>query len=345
MRIHDARSCGVCILLAFACLLSSRGFGAEWKHMGPGGEAPVYRIYSDADGRIYLNYNTDKLYRSSNDGTSWQLIFDGGPEGYNTSFYNVFIKSPTTYILENYMVTINGGENWSLNDKIKSPLVPLAIRADGMMIAGIEGVYMQGGGKIVISRDLGDTWTTQTLSTSYKMNAAFFGKDGRIYCKNKQDVFRSDDDGKTWNRVYHVVPVESIVSAMALGPAGHLFLAEADPLSGHTSFLRSTDLGTTWKTYYPYDSWAGEIYNMTVSPTGDVYFIDGFRLYRFEEQTEEISAILNATDILPPSAPPTYYLFHVVHATANGDLYLGTDKGLFQYDQKVPVALSGFTVE
>ncbi|PKP46367.1 MAG: hypothetical protein CVT94_15035, partial [Bacteroidetes bacterium HGW-Bacteroidetes-11] len=182
-----------------------------WEQINNPG-AQIYDITVDPQGRIYLatsNINTGGVYRSDDNGETWQHKSNGIPYPYtraiafyrdSTLFTSLFSKLYRTYDL---------GENWQLVYEH----FPEATSFD-VIRCGFDSIILAGGENsrgMLRSVDNGETWeNVLNLSNPdhYEhVEDICFGPGNSIYActsytnvwsDEQPKVYRSDDFGKTW---------------------------------------------------------------------------------------------------------------------------------------------------
>ncbi len=172
------------------------------------------RLFVAADGTRF-HINNGRLYRSGDDGGSWQLLGRGLP------------------------------------DRAVSDLgLPPTYAQNPTLLAGLWHFGRLGG--LFRSTDGGDTWlpTTRGLTDLEVQEIAFsptFGQDQTVFLTTLfRGLFRSSDGGDTWIPLasrYSSDSYDQKLSSLALSPT---FAADGLVLIGYRNLLRSTDGGDTW---------------------------------------------------------------------------------------------------
>jgi hypothetical protein len=173
----------------------------------------------------------------------WAWVFDG--------------IEPTHQITE-YTVTADGGKTWQ----------PDSIVSDTLKGYGIGNIYAlskdtiyatvfgpNGGGKVLRSRDGGNSWTVQTTAKysapkSFPNFVYFFNKDNGIACGDPTngyfEIYHTTDGGENWARV----PKANIPDTMANETGTvNMYDAQGDTIwfgTGAGRVFRSVNQGENW---------------------------------------------------------------------------------------------------
>ncbi|MCB9316487.1 MAG: hypothetical protein H6569_10140 [Lewinellaceae bacterium] len=144
--------------------------------------------------------------RSTDLGASWVDLSDRFPH----SLVEDIKKDATgnlyawTCRVEGYEKSVDGGQSWSnytIQDSMPVKVNSLAVRSDGMMLAVGDN------GKSYRSFDNGINWAKMPdlslPSGLTQLNRFYTGQDGRFYFFDafSFDVFKSDDNGDTWQKL------------------------------------------------------------------------------------------------------------------------------------------------
>jgi hypothetical protein len=184
----------------------------------------------------YLYAGTDNyVYRSSDNGTSWNQMKTG-----MTQSSVLCLASSGTYIiagLYGFYDTINrtsdNGTNWTSNSDISGSVYSLVF-SGGYMIAGTQnGIYR--------TADNGTNWyASNTGLTAAVVTALIYHGSKLIVAVNTGAEYYSTNNGTTWNSMI----IRSSYAITRFAVSG------TDIYAGGTDTLfRSTDYGTTWKSY------------------------------------------------------------------------------------------------
>jgi len=138
------------------------------------------------------------------------------------------------------LATSDGGETWTLqfsNPELESPLLDV-------WFADVQRGFAVGAyGLFMVTQDGGQSWETRLISESdVHHNAIAATEGGRIFVAGERGtLFRSDDDGQTWQPLSPPQPA-SLFGAIALPGDGLLVFG----LQGRAH--RTYDGGETWET-------------------------------------------------------------------------------------------------
>ncbi|ANM29597.1 hypothetical protein ABI59_08420 [Acidobacteria bacterium Mor1] len=268
-----------------------RSFGTDgldnWEPMGPepsrfGGWAfgdisgRVTALAADtAGGTLYLGAAAGGLWKSTDDGVSWQAIFDQAgtqtigavtvdPNDPQTLWAGTgdYIESCEGYFGIGLMRSTDGGVSWeprngsgssTLEDLSNFSSVVVDPRnSDHLLVGGrIRGCTGDGSsttGGLFTSDDGGATWTERLTASIYEIQ-----QDPSVFdtywASTNQGIYKSTDNGQSW--------IQQTASGLPTGSTGRTELAIA-PSDGNTvyalfdsgnsgdEFWRTTDGGASW---------------------------------------------------------------------------------------------------
>jgi photosystem II stability/assembly factor-like uncharacterized protein len=221
---------------------ASSPFGsATWSYLGPtniSGRATDIAV-ADRDGqrRIYVAYATSGVWKTDDDGKSWQAIFDDMP---STSIGDIAVAPSNPDI-----VWVGTGE------------------------ANIFRASMPGVG-LYKSTDAGRTWTHMGLSDTQTIgriivhptdpNTVYVAASGHEWTDNEtRGVFKTTDGGKSWSKIFYKSP-RTGANDLAMDPRNPNVLYAAmwqrirrkwsdprvEPGYNEGGVFKTTDAGKTW---------------------------------------------------------------------------------------------------
>lgn len=251
------------IILAAMLTSAGRAVDPVWTDRGVGYCTGIAR---DTTGALYA-LGQIGVFKSVDDGETWQEILtendflSGFAVTVNPTTNDVFIAvEPGVYR------SSDGGENWfKMTDSIVG-VYAMAARADGLIIgAGSPGV--------VRSTNNGESWERVHNTLGPLHNGIAFSSTGAVFLVSLLDgLYRSDDDGDTWdvvsgdfgaaNSVQDVVT--DLTNGFVYATAFHMFFQEPT----YNKVFRSDDDGETW---IQIDSVGGIGLSMGIDSYGNVY--------------------------------------------------------------------------
>ena len=210
----------------------------NWREIGPGtygGRISDIAVASGSSNTLFVSPSTGGIYRSVDDGMSWDPVFDRA--GNTLAIGDIDISASDPEII------------WAGSGEASGEQSPASIG---------DGVYK--------STDGGDTWTNMGLENSRHISKVvihpenpeivFVGSTGSRWGENEErGVYRTLDGGNTWERVLYINPNTGI-SDIVIMPDGKTLFASAweqrrnawahvrtGPNSG---LYRSDDGGDNW---------------------------------------------------------------------------------------------------
>ncbi len=193
----------------------------------------VYNFFVDGN-NVYANTG-DGVYRTNDNGTSWNRIALEGESTYSMAVINGNLIVGTRNL--GIFTSTNNGAVW-INTGYRNDLSPQAIAVlNNALIVGNDG---QTG--VIISRNNGDTFTEyNNLSLGYVKSLVKRGSDifagTTPYIPQRGGVFKSTDAGLTWNFIG--LPNKDIYSVAVYN--NYLFAG-----SFYDGVFRTSNDGATW---------------------------------------------------------------------------------------------------
>ncbi|MCH8292509.1 hypothetical protein IH992_15560 [Candidatus Poribacteria bacterium] len=217
-------------------LFSSSDGGNSWQQLTrfpfPGGISGITTIGE----RLYIGVRRDEsVYFSDDDGKSWTRMDN---ELTNREMLLGLVASGTTLFAktEENVFYRRAGENWWTELSPGSKIYTLAVSGTTVYAATKDN-------RLLRSTDEGKTWVSTELPQMLK-DMRLHVAAGKVYAYSYSQypakIFRSDDDGETWNSIHPQVDT-GITSAMTVSSRNQLYAA-----TGH-GILRSTDGGDSWE--------------------------------------------------------------------------------------------------
>lgn len=232
--------------------------GGNWVYVGSflPGELVSY-ITSDEFGNILVGTFWGKIYRSTDDGATWQHINPDMNSGY---IWSIAATNGSIYVATSagvYKTTNNGG-TWTATGLFDKDVRSIAYDDQGNLFAGVWGYGMYK------STDNGATWTViNTGLHCLNIGALTVGANGDLYVGSYGNgVFKSTDGGDSW---FNVNMGYAWTWSLAASSNGNVYAGTY----GGGVFV-STDNGASWSQFN-----AGLnnlfIYNITVDAGNNVY--------------------------------------------------------------------------
>lgn len=236
--------------------------GMKWRSAGD----PVNKgnvLLRDKSGRLYA-YNSGLVYRSTNDGASWEEK----TAGIRCVSFNAFFSCPNGTILASttrgLMRSFDQGENWNTtNTLFTNPPTVFAQSTDGSLYS----VTPKGVQK---STDSGLSWESPLYSSTKVTSVAVSGT-GILFVGQSDSIriFRSSDAGKTWEK-------RIIDPGLGYGRITSLMTEPPNYLHAVTSsgVFTSADNGSTWSTvrYKP----TGQVLSLAVAWNGKLWALASY---------------------------------------------------------------------
>jgi hypothetical protein len=211
------------------------------------------------------------VYKTTNGGTSWAKVSTGAFTNNSSSFINVVhffdamngvaLGDPEGGYFELY-TTNNAGASWTRVPQANIPLTPISGEYGTVGYYGTYDstiIYPTNFGNVLVSKDMGYTWTTGTTPFSGKANTsipsiAFRNKNEMMAVINNTDsssfsLMFSLDGGINWNSTGIDTAGDLIVFsniAFVPGTTNTYFLTAANATTGAVGSAYTEDGGLTW---------------------------------------------------------------------------------------------------
>ncbi len=266
----------------------------------------------DNSGLAGTNYG---LYKSSDNGQSWNYI----NQDISENIVTCFCIRPDGYVLagtslKGIFISEDNGDTWNYIGLQGISVTSLAVNSKNIIFAGTvaDGIY--------ISDSSYEEWTKVFPGAEYNRYSSLLINTKDIVFAGGTGVYRSDDNGKTWNLKNN---------GMGNWPVYSLIYDKNGNLDAGTDlggFFRSEDNGETWISFN-----AGltntEITTLTINNSGHI-FAGTWKggVYRSIDNGENWAAIdsgLTNKHIFTLAVSPDNYLF------------AGTLRGIFRVKSKL----------
>jgi photosystem II stability/assembly factor-like uncharacterized protein len=248
----------------FACswgnaVLRSTDGGGTWAPATNGlrGQNVERMLVDTTTGIIYLGTFFDGIYRSTNNGDSWEKISYNiplgscGPPGLNC-------RSPDSlYVLSGNGVYFSedGTETWGYSS-IDPPIsygnvtaIALDPEDPDYIYAGYASFWQAERGGTARSSDGGSSWSYSNSGlpseiTSYRIGISHVeNSPDRLFLATNHGVYQSDDLGENWTLVQGGLPGQFYCPTLTVCPSNNNIILVA---TGFTNFYKSVDRGISW---------------------------------------------------------------------------------------------------
>jgi photosystem II stability/assembly factor-like uncharacterized protein len=163
---------------------------------------------------------TDQLYRSNDNGTTWQLKNSGLSWSEQAPFY---VSNMTHIGSTLYLGTSNGvykstdnGDNWSEIAGNNFSSLGLTSKYIRVVKSNNGKLYVGTGEGFFISSDNGVNWSAGAIMTATN-DIAFYGNGVYLCSNNGGEIFKSIDDGITFTSVINTLPCNLVRKIIAIG--------------------------------------------------------------------------------------------------------------------------------
>ncbi len=244
-------------MAALAPILALAGPG-YWTPLGPeGGTVGPIQVDPSTPGTVYMIAGQG-IYKSENSGVDWQLVNHGIDSKLGSYIYRtpLIVKGNLVYTSDGcagFYRSTNGAQTWSLTGYDEfgngSGCITAGTRTTGALPRLLVGNEHGG---IVASDNDGLTFyrSDSGMPDSYnvlKLAASPASPDvvlALISITNgsgtPHGIFRSDDGGTTWNRVFTFTSYPSVTANFSFGTDERIYASDGDHV------LRSDDSGLNW---------------------------------------------------------------------------------------------------
>lgn len=224
----------------FEGLFISDNDGASWSRVtDPGLTAEHFTCLEfNSLGHIYVGTDDGGVFRSTNNGLSWESKSNGLPNSIESLVIDVSDNLFAGTSDGRLYYSVNNGDLWTQTGSglPGTNINAFSINSSGQMFAGLDGngVYR--------SIDNGNNWTeiNDGLTALTVWEFTVDSDDDIFGASWGRSIVRSTDNGGTWTQASNV---QSQLWAVAINSSNHIY-------AGGTNFVwRSTDNGDTWMDY------------------------------------------------------------------------------------------------
>ncbi len=281
--------------------------GDSWSTLGFYNNS-IYDVAVSTDGILYICYNQDGLYRSTDNGASWSKIstpaFGSGTIAVNPSGH-LFIGNDQTYRSTDH------GTTWKALPVGFPNVTIFKENAKKELFVTSGGFAYQ---TLYRSSDFGNNWQPMNTGVVGIPNVGFYGDTilvGDNYYNAK--IFRSTDNGTTFKNVTGMSVISGYINAL-IGTSYRSIIAGTS-----TGIYRSVDHGKVWK----------QVSNIAVTslhqqPNGSMY---AFRSAFGAGMIRSVDSGSTWTEVKSGMGNTTIYSLAFA---PNGDIFAGCDGSLFR---------------
>lgn len=247
MSFVDANN-GYGTAVTSAMIKKTSNAGTNWTSMTTPSESSFLDVFAVSPTTAYFINTEDKVFKTSNSGTSFFARPISLQDGSNQNLTSIFFTDDLTgYVTaegnKNMFKTVNGGF-WSLvNTGVSTSLNCVYFVNPSLGFAAGES------GVIIKTTDGGSTWTEKSTGSQSTLNAIkFYNAVNGMVVGNDGTIFRTSDEGETWtaddsgttNNLYNIFYVEP-TSAVVVGDNGTVLKNTNLPLSSNNDFTLEKD--------------------------------------------------------------------------------------------------------
>ena len=272
----------------------------------------IISTFISASGDIYISTQTEGMYRSSNNGMSWEQINNGLPrDPYRLAMVGSFVERPNGVLyascsMPGLLRSTNGGNSWEniLPDTLNLPTSFLIFgNDDTMYVSTIDK-------GIIRSVDLGRTWIQMNTGLPSWRTSLYMTKQGELIAGCEMyGLFAYDYNLGVWKNINNGV-TPTYINAFASKPDGELFAAT------DWGILFSSNHGARWE-YLPRNV-LQYIWTLALTNHGDI--IGGSKrgiIYRY--------SMTNGAWSMSIIQAPTRNHISDIYVAADGSWYVSTD--------------------
>jgi len=259
--------------------------GLRWRNIGPfhGGRVSAVTGAIGQPGTFYLGAPAGGIWKTTNAGVSWFPIFDQFTNVDSIGSIQVAPSDPSIVYAgtgdsvggssgDGMYKSTDAGKTWThvgLEETTKINKMVIDPKDPNIVIASTQGDAQHKGQGIYRTTDGGKTWEntlrpdtangTRDVEYAYDMpnvifatsqgaGGGFGGGGGQPQGPNGTALYKSIDEGKTWNKVDTLARYTGRISvAVAMHTKGQRVYVIGTPIQGGSGLSRSDDQGQTWQ--------------------------------------------------------------------------------------------------
>ncbi len=305
----------IILILIAIVTIKSQDF---WEPIGNGGGTCFSFTADSAGGIIAGNWN--KIMRSTDDGVTWDSVLKGGQ--YTNFIWFTLNKKGDIFAgshSSNMHKSTDNGKTWtSFNTIGYSDQRPIMFIDNGDLLAApyYESLFR--------STDEGKTWKrVDTINPKVKVVWSLsVALNGDIYAATDNFVYKSQDNGYTWNQLNFDSLCPDVRSILVC-KNGDLFAGSKSMKCG---IFKSTDDGQSWeKTFDGVDlEWYDFAFNMVEGPNGYIFLsTNGDGVYMSKDRGLTAQKLASGIDV-------NVHFWWQTFISPGGHLFVGTNTGIYR---------------
>jgi photosystem II stability/assembly factor-like uncharacterized protein len=221
-------------------LLRTRNGGRQWARESPESMAgPITAVVFGADGRSAVAAGPDGVHRW--DGARWSR--SDVPGGATPSRVITAGAGPAQfYLLGRTRLFVSNDDGASFHRV--SDALPSAARITGLTVIreSREILLAVADGRVMASEDGGHYWQDRSPADRMDLVTADLMVPGRGWAAGAEQLYRSDDLGRTWQTIGRALPdPDTPIRGVAADRNAHVLV-----VTSHRGMYRSADGGLTW---------------------------------------------------------------------------------------------------
>jgi photosystem II stability/assembly factor-like uncharacterized protein len=232
-------TCSRLVVVIVISTLVSTSLQSQWSHTPGAAGGYAAALYSSSQ-YMLLGIETGGAYRSTDDGVTWQPVFNGltgrGPGAYAFTGVGSRVFMSTGIGIA---MSTDQGLTWNPANnglpQLGSSISDFAVKSSGMIFAaGSEAVYR--------SNDSGATWTKCTAGLTDSLMSSLLSTPTYLFAGTYESgIFRSTNDGTTWQLASTGLAAGDGQRISALTAVGGRIIAAT-----RGGIYYSTNTGDTW---------------------------------------------------------------------------------------------------